>query len=276
MPARDAPVTPEAVDTFAEALARHMKPVYIVLFGSYAEGAPDARSDLDLLVVVETDRPPRERKAPFHDTIREAPCPTDVIMRTPTEVRRWLGTPNHIVTEAFEKGTVLYEAPDAKPFRPTSNRHREWAGEFVEKAESDLLTVRRVLEMEDGPTDTPAFHAQQAAEKALKAMLTVHEIDAPYTHELPELVDALPDAGPSLELWRADLKYRSTAWPCATRWECRTRHARRCAAPSRRPRRCCAAPAPRSGRATTKQTTNPMAPNPTADSAAGAPRAPAW
>ncbi|PSQ99911.1 MAG: hypothetical protein BRD48_02765 [Bacteroidetes bacterium QS_9_68_14] len=205
-PARDAPVTPEAVDTFAEALARRMEPACIVLFGSYAEGAPGARSDLDLLVVVETDRPPRERKIPFYDTIREAPCPTDVIVRTPAEVRRWIGTPNHIVTEAFEKGTVLYEAPDAEPFRPMSSRHREWAGEFIEKAESDLLTARRVLEMEDGPTDTPAFHAQQAAEKALKAMLTVHEIDAPYTHELPELVDALPDAGPSLELWRADLR----------------------------------------------------------------------
>ena len=39
------------------------------------------------------------------------------------------------------------------------------------------------------------FHAQQAAEKALKAVLTSREIDFPYTHDIGELVSTLEQNG---------------------------------------------------------------------------------
>ena len=49
------------------------------------------------------------------------------------------------------------------------------------------------------PNDTVCFHCQQAAEKYLKALLTFLSIQAPRTHDLPELAallpsDLLPDA----------------------------------------------------------------------------------
>jgi HEPN domain-containing protein len=37
------------------------------------------------------------------------------------------------------------------------------------------------------------FHAQQAAEKAMKAVLVSLERDFPFTHSLPRLVELLPD-----------------------------------------------------------------------------------
>jgi HEPN domain-containing protein len=54
------------------------------------------------------------------------------------------------------------------------------------KAESDLLTAKRVLEGK-GPYDTACFHAQQAAEKYIKALLAFHEKPVPRTHNLEEL-----------------------------------------------------------------------------------------
>lgn len=39
------------------------------------------------------------------------------------------------------------------------------------------------------------FHAQQAAEKALKAVLASREIDFPYTHDIGELVSTLEQNG---------------------------------------------------------------------------------
>ncbi len=41
--------------------------------------------------------------------------------------------------------------------------------------------------------ETLAFHAQQTAEKAFKAMLTFHGVDFPPTHNLAVLRDLLPD-----------------------------------------------------------------------------------
>ncbi len=40
-----------------------------------------------------------------------------------------------------------------------------------------------------------AFHAQQAVEKALKALLVKHQVDFPKTHDLEELVALAEDAG---------------------------------------------------------------------------------
>ncbi|MDP6040488.1 MAG: HEPN domain-containing protein [Candidatus Latescibacteria bacterium] len=43
-----------------------------------------------------------------------------------------------------------------------------FAHQWLEKAETDVITARQTLTLADGPTDTPCFHAQQAVEKSLK------------------------------------------------------------------------------------------------------------
>ena len=63
------------------------------------------------------------------------------------------------------------------------------ARRWLQKAENDLVTARQTLLLPDGPTDTVAFHAQQAVEKALKALLTSVHIEFPKTHDLIRLLD---------------------------------------------------------------------------------------
>jgi len=63
---------------------------------------------------------------------------------------------------------------------------------WITKAENDLKNVALVLPAEDAPFDTVCFHAQQAAEKYLKALLTFRGIPFGRTHDLPELVLLLP------------------------------------------------------------------------------------
>ncbi|NKB72481.1 MAG: HEPN domain-containing protein [Candidatus Latescibacteria bacterium] len=58
---------------------------------------------------------------------------------------------------------------------------------WLRKADSDLHTTKRLLESADGPYDTACFHAQQAAEKLLKALLAYFEQPIPLTHNLEEL-----------------------------------------------------------------------------------------
>ncbi|MEK7842401.1 MAG: HEPN domain-containing protein [Deltaproteobacteria bacterium] len=67
---------------------------------------------------------------------------------------------------------------------------RQW----VAKADNDLKNAVHTLLMgEDCPLDTVCFHAEQCAEKYLKALLAFQGIDFPKTHDLGELVALLPD-----------------------------------------------------------------------------------
>jgi len=59
---------------------------------------------------------------------------------------------------------------------------------WLEKARRDLETAVRQLKMTEPFTDIVCFHAQQAAEKYLKAYLTWQESDFPRTHVLEDLV----------------------------------------------------------------------------------------
>lgn len=59
---------------------------------------------------------------------------------------------------------------------------------WLEKAQRDLYVALRELSSSKPLTDITCFHAQQAAEKYLKAYLVWVEIDFPKTHVLEQLV----------------------------------------------------------------------------------------
>ena len=54
---------------------------------------------------------------------------------------------------------------------------------WLRKAEHDLLNIENNLAAKDIPWDTVCFHAQQAAEKVLKAFLISHGCDLSKTHD---------------------------------------------------------------------------------------------
>jgi len=66
--------------------------------------------------------------------------------------------------------------------------------DWIAKAQHDLTSARIILASEEGPTDTVCFHAQQAAEKILKVLLTVRSIPFSKTHDIDILLDTLNDA----------------------------------------------------------------------------------
>ena len=63
---------------------------------------------------------------------------------------------------------------------------------WIKKARSDLRTIELLQVATDYPYDSVAFHAQQAAEKALKAVLTFAQIPFPRWHDLEELASLFP------------------------------------------------------------------------------------
>ena len=60
---------------------------------------------------------------------------------------------------------------------------------WLVKAEHDLRTAKTMLRVEDPPTDTVCFHAQQCLEKCLKAYLCMKDRDIPRIHDLVSLLE---------------------------------------------------------------------------------------
>lgn len=67
--------------------------------------------------------------------------------------------------------------------------------DWVQRAQNDLRNAEHTLTLvDDCPFDTVCFHAQQCAEKYLKALLLARGVRFPRTHDLIELVLLLPEA----------------------------------------------------------------------------------
>lgn len=63
---------------------------------------------------------------------------------------------------------------------------------WIAKADNDLKTIEYLLPHAEAPMDTACFHAHQAAEKYIKALLTFYGAPFRKTHDLAELVLGLP------------------------------------------------------------------------------------
>jgi HEPN domain-containing protein len=73
------------------------------------------------------------------------------------------------------------------------DRTRALAPVLLAKARTDMALARLVLERgEDMEPWGSVFHAQQAAEKAFKALLIANGIEPPHVHDLVDLRGRLP------------------------------------------------------------------------------------
>lgn len=74
------------------------------------------------------------------------------------------------------------------------SNYRAW----LRKAEHDLLNIENNLAAVRTPWDTVCYHAQQAAEKTLKAFLVYHGQVPPRTHDLVALLTRCVDINAAL------------------------------------------------------------------------------
>jgi len=78
--------------------------------------------------------------------------------------------------------------------------------EWIEKAEGDFVTAGRELRARNAPNfDASCFHAQQMAEKYLKAVLQENNQPIPRTHNLIDLLAQCLTIEASFNFIRSDL-----------------------------------------------------------------------
>ena len=102
-------VTDELLAEVVRRILSTGSPLKIVLFGSRARGDAQPDSDLDLLIVEESDLPRHKRSPRYYDALAGVFPSKDIVVWSPDEIGRWSGSPSHFVTAALREGRVLYE-----------------------------------------------------------------------------------------------------------------------------------------------------------------------
>ena len=78
---------------------------------------------------------------------------------------------------------------------------------LLAKAAQDEYVLDKLLDDSDAPVEIFGFHAQQTAEKLLKAILCHAGIEYPLTHQLVELLDLATDHGVALPAESEELRH---------------------------------------------------------------------
>jgi len=77
--------------------------------------------------------------------------------------------------------------------KPPEEVKREFVRQWLRKGADDLKVARHLLSAEPNLSYGAAFHAQQAAEKLLKAVLIWHQVEFAKTHDIGRILRSRED-----------------------------------------------------------------------------------
>lgn len=106
------PTPPPQLHAVVEALKARYHPERVILFGSHAWGTPREDSDVDLLIVKETDARPFDRCYEVRKLIRREKrgMPVDILVYTPAELEERLAVGDPFIGLILRRGVVLHAA----------------------------------------------------------------------------------------------------------------------------------------------------------------------
>ena len=164
-------------------LAAHASsPAEVVLFGSRARGSARLDSDLDFLVIEDTVNSKLAEMVRLRDALPPLGVPVDVVVvarqRPPSE----RSGRAHSCSAPFRRAVS------------SSSADRQEAARLPRKGRQDEAVVAKFVDDPQIADAVIGFYAQQAVEKALKAILAGHGHSFPWTHDLRHLLECL-DAG---------------------------------------------------------------------------------
>ncbi len=110
----------QEIKRVAERMGRAANAERVVLFGSHARGDAAEHSDVDLMIVAESDLPRFKRSRELYKLLRPYPFAMDLIVYTPQEIERGKRSPISFVSTVLREGQTLYERRN--PDRPAVAR----------------------------------------------------------------------------------------------------------------------------------------------------------
>ncbi len=160
-------------------IVKHYNPESVILFGSYGKGRCGVESDIDLLIIKETDKRAIDRRMEVEKLLSDRDVPLDIIVYTPREVRSLYSVGNPFIEEVMDTGRVLY-------MRAATEAWLKDARDEFESAE---------ILFDNKKYRTACYHSQQCAEKALKAFILEAGKKPERTHDIVGLYQEVKKLG---------------------------------------------------------------------------------
>lgn len=111
-----------AIRAVVRFIAETYDPEKIILFGSYAYGNPGPASDVDLLVVMDTQLTERQQRLEISRALHSRPFGIDIIVRTPANLADRVANRDYFLREIVTKGKVMYARSDRRMGRKSGER----------------------------------------------------------------------------------------------------------------------------------------------------------
>ena len=102
-------ITDSIVSDVINTIVSGYEPEKIIIFGSCGKNEQTNDSDLDLLIVKETNETYYMRPRVVRSLFSRQPCAMDILVYTPDEFEKRKYLLNNIVNIAFKTGKLVYE-----------------------------------------------------------------------------------------------------------------------------------------------------------------------
>lgn len=167
------------LEEITKRLVERYDPDRIILFGSRATGGSRPDSDIDLLIVKETEKRPIDRRCEVEAMLADRSVPLDIVVYTPEEMRYLFSIGSPFLEEVLEQGRVLHmrKATEA------------WLRDAEEEIDSAAVLLER------GLFRPACYHSQQCVEKGLKVLIIEKGGRPERTHDIVDLLNRVDAAG---------------------------------------------------------------------------------
>ena len=98
------------LDKIVDRIVSRFSPRKIIIFGSAAEGTAAAGSDVDILIIMDTELSYHRRSGPIRAAMRGIPVATDMMVLTPGEYEMLKDNESSFASEISRTGVTAYEA----------------------------------------------------------------------------------------------------------------------------------------------------------------------
>lgn len=97
------------INEIVNKITKHYNPIKIILFGSYAIGNYNENSDLDFILVKDTDLPKHKRGIEVRRLFYGLTIPLDFKIYTPSEFNKEISNKYSFLSSAIKVSKLLYE-----------------------------------------------------------------------------------------------------------------------------------------------------------------------
>jgi uncharacterized protein len=97
------------INDIVDRIALNYNPDKIILFGSYAQGNYSENSDLDFILIKDTDTPKQKRGIEVRRLFYGLPIPMDFKIYTSSEFNKELANQYSFLNSAIKGSKILYE-----------------------------------------------------------------------------------------------------------------------------------------------------------------------